>query len=155
MAIVEGRYRKARDLMKGNPIIGVMAAGIAAVPLGELAGADGTPRFDLMQKANRAFADAEARNAGNPAYVPYPDGAQRHIGLVAEAVLARRAEVRAAVAAFTAPPGTSPESDEVTRAVSRTGARALWAIAASPQALLLCDGCYEAATGLPAVCQDG
>jgi hypothetical protein len=32
---------------------------------------------------------------------------------------------------------------------------ALDAVAVSPQAILLCDGCYQAATGLIAECEDG
>jgi len=63
-----------------------------------------------MSQANRGFDDAEARNAGNPAYQPYPPGAHRHLGLVAEAVLAERAAMRAAVASAMAAPGTDPES---------------------------------------------
>jgi hypothetical protein len=67
-----------------------------------------------MQQANRAFDDAEARNAGNPGYQPYPAGAPRHLGLVAEAVLAERAAIRAAVSSAMAAPGTSRESTDVT-----------------------------------------
>jgi hypothetical protein len=46
---------------------------------------------------------------------PYPVGAPRHIGLVAEAVLAGRAEIRAAVASLTAPPASvrSPQPLDV------------------------------------------
>ena len=65
-----------------------------------------------MNQANRGFDDAEARNAGNPAYQPYPKGAHRHLGLIAEAVLAERAAMRQAVASAMAPPGTDPESAE-------------------------------------------
>jgi hypothetical protein len=72
-----------------------------------------------MNQANRAFDDAEARNAGNPGYQPYPAGAPRHLGLVAEAVLAERAAIREAVASAMAAPGTSPESPEVTRIIMR------------------------------------
>jgi hypothetical protein len=71
-----------------------MAAGVATVPLADLAHQDGTPRFGLMQRANRAFDKAEAQNAGNPCYEPYPADAPRDIGLIAEAVLAERAEIR-------------------------------------------------------------
>ena len=101
-----------------------------------------------MNQANRAFADAEARNAGKPRYQPYPGGAPRHIGLVAEAVLAWRAEIRAAVAPLVAPAGTSPESAEVTRAIIWMRTESLEAIAGNPHSLRLCDGCYQAATGL-------
>ena len=66
--------------------------------------ATGSDEVFRQNQANRAFADAEARNAANPAYEPYPAGAPRHIGLVAEAVLAWRAEIRAAVAPLVAPP---------------------------------------------------
>ena len=60
---------------EGHPIVSMMAAGVVSVPLAELAHEDGTPRSRLMNQANRAFDDAEARNAGNPAYQPYPAGA--------------------------------------------------------------------------------
>jgi hypothetical protein len=156
MSVFESpRYQQARDRMKGNPVILLMAAGIASVPLAEIAGEDGTPRSWFMNQANRAFADAEAGNAGNPRYQPYPADAPRHIGLVAEAVLAWRAEIRAAVAPLVAPPGTSPESAEVTRAVIWMRTESLEAIAGNPHTLRLCDGCYQAATGLIAECKDG
>jgi hypothetical protein len=88
----------------------MMAAGVVTVPLAELADEDGTPRSAFMRQAGRAFNDAEARNAGNPSYEPYPAGAHRHLGLIAEAVLAERAAMREAVASAMAAPGTSPES---------------------------------------------
>ena len=72
-----------------------------------------------MNQANRAFDDAEARNAGNPAYQAYPAGAHRHLGLIAEAVLAERAAMREAVASAMAAPGTDPESAEATRIIER------------------------------------
>jgi len=72
-----------------------------------------------MNQANRAFDDAEARNAGNPAYQPYPAGAHRRIGLIAEAVLAERTAMREAVASAMAPPGTHPESAGVTSIIER------------------------------------
>ena len=50
-----------------------------------------------MNRASRAFDDAEAGNVGNPACQPYPKRAHRHLGLIAEAVLAERAAMRAAV----------------------------------------------------------
>ena len=59
-------YQAARDRIKGNPVISMMAAGVAAVPLAQIAHEDGTPRFEFMHQANRAFDDAQARNAGNP-----------------------------------------------------------------------------------------
>ena len=111
MTVLEGpEYQAARDRIKGNAVISMMAAGIAAVPLAQIAHEDGTPRFEFMQQANRAFDDAQARNAGNPGYQPYPAGAPRHLGLVAEAVLAERAAIREAVGSAMAAPGTSPES---------------------------------------------
>jgi len=111
MTVLEGpEYQAARDRIKGNPVISMMAAGIAAVPLAQIAHEDGTPHFEFMQQANRAFDDAQARNAGNPGYEPYPAGAPRHLGLVAEAVLAERAAIREAVGSAMAAPGTSPES---------------------------------------------
>jgi hypothetical protein len=92
MTALESRdYQDARDRIKGNPVIAMMAAGVAAVPLAEITHQDGTPRFAFLQQANRAFDDAEARNAGNPAYTPYPKDAHRH--LVMKALLGvRRAE---------------------------------------------------------------
>jgi hypothetical protein len=120
MSVLEsGDYQAARERIKGNPIVSMMAAGVVTVPLAELAHEDGTPRSHLMNQANRAFDDAEARNAGNPAYRPYPAGAHRHIGLIAEAVLAERAAIRAAVASAMAPPGTDPESAGVTTIIER------------------------------------
>ncbi len=112
-------YQAARDQIKTNPVIITMAAGVATVPLAELAHQDGTPRFEFMQRANRAFDQAEAQNAGNPCYQPYPADAPRHIGLIAEAVLAERAAIRAAVAAGMAAPGTSTESGDVTGIIER------------------------------------
>ena len=120
MAVLESRdYQAARERIKGNPIIAMMAAGVVTVPLAELADTDGTPRSHLVNQANRAFDDAEARNAGNPAYTPYPAGAHRHLGLIAEAILAERAAMRAAVASAMARPGTDPESAEVTSIIER------------------------------------
>jgi hypothetical protein len=112
-------YQAARDLIKGNPVIDMMAAAIAAVPLAELADEDGTPRFGLIQRANRAFDDAESRNAGNPSYARYPADAPRYLGLIAEAVLIERAAIREAVASAMATPGTDPESAEVTAIIDR------------------------------------
>ena len=120
MAVLESPdYRAARERLQGNPVIAMMAAGVVTVPLAELADADGTPRSHLMNQANRAFDDAEARNAGNPAYTPYPKDAHRHLSLIAEAVLAERAAMRATVASAMAPPGTDPESAAVTSIIER------------------------------------
>jgi hypothetical protein len=112
-------YQAARGRIKGNPVISKMAAGVAAVPLTELAHEDGTPRFAFMQHANRAFDEAESQNAGNPRYQPYPADAPRHLGLIAEAVLAERAAIRQAVASAMAAPGTGPESGDVTAIIER------------------------------------
>ena len=85
MAVLESRdYQAARERLKGNPVIAMMAAGVVAVPLAELAGEDGTPRSRLMHQANHAFDDAQARNKANPAYQPYPPDAHRHLGLIAD-----------------------------------------------------------------------
>ena len=120
MAVLESRdYQAARERLKGNPVIAMMAAGVVAVPLAELAGEDGTPRSHLVNQANRGFDDAEARNAGNPAYEPYPKDAHRHLGLIAEAILAERAGMREAVATAMAAPGTDPESAGVTSIIER------------------------------------
>ena len=72
-----------------------------------------------MQRANRAFDQAQAQNAGNPCYQPYPADAHRHLGLIAEAVLAERAAIRQAVASAMAAPGTGPESGDVTAIIER------------------------------------
>jgi hypothetical protein len=109
----------ARDRINGNPVIAMMAAGVVTVPLAGLAHEDGTPRFAFMQRANGAFDQAEAQNAGNPCYQPYPADAPRHLGLIAEAVLAERAAIREAVASAMATPGTSPESADVTLIIER------------------------------------
>ena len=120
MAVLESPdYQAARERLHGNPIIAMMAAGVATVPLTELADEDGTPRTHLIKQANRGFDDAEARNAGNPGYTPYPKDAHRHLGLIAEAVLAERAAMRTAVASAVAPPGTDPESAIVTSIIER------------------------------------
>ncbi len=112
-------YPAARSRIKGNPIIATMAAGVATVPLADLAHSDGTPHFEFMQRANRAFDQAQAQNAGNPCYQPYPADAHRHVGLIAEAVLAERAAIRQAVASAIAAPGTGPESGDVTAVIER------------------------------------
>jgi hypothetical protein len=120
MAVLESRdHHDARQRLKGNPMIAVMAADVATVPLAELADEDGTPRSHLVNQANRGFDDAEARNKGNPAYQPYPKDAHRHLGLIAEAVLAERAAMREAVASAMAAPGTDPESAAVTSIIER------------------------------------
>jgi hypothetical protein len=120
MAVFESRdYQAARERLKGNPVIAMMAAGVVTVPLAELAGEDGTPRSYLVKQANRGFDDTEVRNAGNPAYQPYPKDAHRHLGLIAEAVLAERAAMREAVASAMAAPGTDPESPGVTSIIER------------------------------------
>jgi hypothetical protein len=120
MAVFESRdYQAARERLKGNPVIAMMAAGVVTVPLAELAGEDGTPRSYLVKQANRGFDDTEVRNAGNPAYQPYPKDAHRHLGLIAEAVLAERAAMREAVASAMAAPGTDPESVGVTSIIER------------------------------------
>jgi hypothetical protein len=118
-AIESPRHQIARDRIKGNPVISQMAAGVVTVPLAELAHQDGTPRFAFLQHANRAFDHAEAQNKGNPHYEPYPADAPRHLGLIAEAVLAGRAAIRSTVASAMAAPGTSPESADVTAIVER------------------------------------
>jgi hypothetical protein len=118
-ALESPHYQAAREKIKGNPIISQMGAGVAAVPLAELAHEDGTPRFAFMQYANRAFDAAESHNAGNPGYQPYPPDAPRHIGLIAEAVLAERAAIRETVASVMAAPGTRPESAQVTAIIGR------------------------------------
>jgi hypothetical protein len=120
MTVLESAdYQAARDRIRGNPVISAMAAGVATVALAELAHGDGTPRFAFMLRATRAFDAAEARNAGNPRYDPYPADAPRHLGLIAEAVLAERAAIREAVASAMAAPGTSPESAAVTGIIDR------------------------------------
>jgi hypothetical protein len=118
-ALESADYQIARDRIKGNPVIIKMAAGVATVPLAELAHQDGTPRFAFMQRANRAFDQAESQNAGNPCYQPYPADAPRHLGLIAEAVLAERTAIREAVASAMAAPGTGPESADVALIIER------------------------------------
>ena len=88
MSVFESpRYQDARDRIKGNPVIITMAAGIATVPLAELAGQDGTPRSWFMKRANRAFDQAEARTRQSPV-TSRTRRTRPAIGLVAEAVLA-------------------------------------------------------------------
>ena len=112
-------YQIARDRIKGNPVIAMMAAGVVTVPLAEIAHEDGTSRFEFMQRANRAFDQAESQNADNLCYQPYPADAPRHLGLIAEAVLAERAAIREAVASSMTAPGTDPESGDVTWVIER------------------------------------
>jgi hypothetical protein len=112
-------FQHARDQLTGNPVIAQMAAGVAAIPLARLAHRDGTPRFAFLQQANRTFDQAQEYNQGNPAYQPYPADAPRHLGLIAEAVLAERAATRATVAATLAAPGTGPEDEAVTAIIER------------------------------------
>jgi hypothetical protein len=120
MAVLKSRdYQAARERLQGNPIIAMMAASVVTVPVAELAHEDGTPRSHLMTQANRGFDDAEARNAGNPAYQPYPKDAHRHLGLIAEAILAERAAMRETVASAMALPGTDSESADVTSIIER------------------------------------
>jgi hypothetical protein len=120
MSVLESReYRAARERLEGNPVISMMAGQVVTVPLAELAHEDGTPRSRLMNEANRAFDDTEARNAGNPACTPHPKDEHRHLGLIAEAVLAERAAMRETVASAMAPPGTDPESATVTSIIER------------------------------------
>ena len=118
-ALESDDYQAARERLDGNPIIALMAAGVVTVPLAKLARDDGTPRLKFMMRANRAFNGTEARNAGNPAYQPYPKDARRPPELIAEAVLAERGAMREAVASAMAPPGTDPESAEVTSIIER------------------------------------
>jgi hypothetical protein len=118
-ALESPHYQIARDRIKGNPVIAVMAAGVAPVPLADLAHGDGVPRFEFMQQANRASDEAQARNAGNPGYQPYPADAPRHLGLIAEAVLAERAAIRQAVTSTMATPATGPEFADVTAIIER------------------------------------
>ena len=66
-ALESPHYQAAREKIKGNPIISQMGAGVAAVPLAELAHEDGTPRFAFMQYANRAFDAAESQTRATPA----------------------------------------------------------------------------------------
>jgi hypothetical protein len=120
MAVLESRdYQAARERLQGNQVIAMMAAGVVTVPLAELAHQDGTPRSHLMTQANRTSDATEARNVANPAYTPYPKDAHRHIGPIAEAILAERAAMREAVACVMAPPGTDPESAAVTSIIER------------------------------------
>lgn len=146
--------QETRSRLKDSPVIRSLAARVAVVPLAELAGAPGTPRPWFTAGASDAFA-ARARDPGDHLGEPSPPGAPELARLVAEAVLACRAEIRAAIASLTAPAGTSPESAEVTRAIIWMEPGSLEAVAGSPQAILLCDGCYQAATGLIAECEDG
>ena len=118
-ALESPNYQIARDRIKGNPVISKMAAGVATVPLAELAHEDGTPRFEFMQHANRAFDNAESQNADNLCYEPYPADAPRHLGLIAEAVLAERAAIREAVASAMAAPSIGAESGDVTAIIER------------------------------------
>jgi hypothetical protein len=54
-ALESPKYQDAQDRIKGNPVIAMMAAGVATVPLAELAHEDGTLRSGFMNQANRTF----------------------------------------------------------------------------------------------------
>jgi len=97
----------------------MMAAGVVTVPLAELACEDGTPRSRLMNQASQGFDDAAARDAGNPACNAVPAGcapaprADRRGGPRRADGDARSGRLRLA------PPGTDPESGEVTAIIER------------------------------------
>ena len=75
MSVLESRdYQAAREWIKGNPIIAMMAAGVVTVPLAELAHEDGTPRSGFMSQTNRAFDDAEASVTKQPGLPAAPAG---------------------------------------------------------------------------------
>jgi hypothetical protein len=150
MSALESRdYQAAREQIKDNPIIAMMAAGVVTVPLAELADEDGTPRSHLINQANRGFDDAEARNSANPAYTPYPKDAHRHLGLIAEAVLAERTAMREAVASTMAPPGTDPESVQVTSIIKRMRAGEPAVAIARETGVIRGPGPGEPAGGIP------
>jgi hypothetical protein len=92
MAIEARHYQEARDGLAADPLVRMMAAGVTRTPLAELADGDGGPRFEFMQAANahydRLAVAARARGYDGELY---PADAPRHIGAVAEAVLAERA----------------------------------------------------------------
>jgi hypothetical protein len=95
-ALVSKEYGETVARLRANAIIQRLAVSLTLTPLSELAHDDGTPRFEFMLAANRRFADTEALNEGNPAYTA--DEGPRHIGAIAEALLAVRADTRASFA---------------------------------------------------------
>jgi hypothetical protein len=95
-AIVAAHYAETVARLRANPIIKQLAAGLVTTPLDSLAHPDSSPRFEFMQAANRKFRDSEQLNTGNPVYTP--DTGPRHIGAVAEALIAERAATRDAFA---------------------------------------------------------
>ena len=100
MAIEARHYQETRDALAADPLVRMMAAGVTRTPLAEMAHDDGGPRFEFMQAANalydRLAAAARARGYDGEAGELYPADAPRHIGAVAEAVLAERAQTIAA-----------------------------------------------------------
>ncbi len=54
MTVLEGPdYQNARDRIKGNPVIRMMAASVATVPLAQIAHEDGAPRFNQVHAAGQ------------------------------------------------------------------------------------------------------
>ena len=118
-------WRDSLDRL-GNPARYAVTAGNPALPasayLANAAAALGggfAPQTLRYPEGDGSPVVVQARNAGNPDYTPYPKGAHRHLGLIAEAVLAERAARIAAVASAMAPPGTGPESAIVTSIIER------------------------------------
>ncbi len=158
-------YQVARDRIKGNPVISMMAAGVATVPLAELAHEDGTPRFAFLQHANRAFDQAESQNAGNPRYQRYPADAPRQADRRGGARRARSdpggGRVRHGRTRHR--PGVRRRDPDHRAAAGRrvTGidrprdGSPPVICTATTETILLCDGCFQAATGLLAECEDG
>lgn len=108
MSALESRdYQAARDRIKRNPIIAIMAAGVVIVPQAELRTRTGHPAPGSRCRPTAPSMTPRKATRATPAYTPYP---HRRLGLIAEAVLAERAAMREAVAAAMAAPGTEPES---------------------------------------------
>ena len=116
MSVLEsGDYQAARERIKGNPIVSMMAAGVVTVPLAELAHEDGTPRFPSDEPGQPRLRRRRGPQRGQPRLPAVP-------GRRAPAYRAdrrgrpgrARSEMRAAVASAMAAPGTDPESADVT-----------------------------------------
>jgi hypothetical protein len=113
MAVVEsGGYQGACDRIKGNPIISQIAAG-GRHRAARRPGSPGRP--PASRSCSTPSASSTRPNSGTR--VTRPTGRNRparprHLGLIAEAILAERAAIRAAVTSAMAAPGTGPESAE-------------------------------------------
>jgi hypothetical protein len=75
------------------------------MPLADLAHEDGTPRLAFMQRAQPRLRRSRGAERGQPLL---PADAHRHLGLIAEVVLAERATIRETVVSVNGRPRRRP-----------------------------------------------